>query len=131
MDETDDMLNIDSLFDEEIQSSMIFIFISCIIALLAFLFLLFLCFKHDKLRKIVSIYMASPQTATALLDNLTRHGSDISMYVLPAVCLTLLLYAIIKVLVRCHRQFRRYHMTIYFYCMHGYNKVLQLPLSLN
>ncbi len=74
MDETEDILDIDSWFDDEIQSSMIFIFISCIIALIAFVFL---CFKHEKLRMIMSIYMASPNNAAALSDNPTRHRSDI------------------------------------------------------
>ncbi len=36
MDDTDDILDIDSWFDDKLQSSMIFIFIACIIALIAF-----------------------------------------------------------------------------------------------
>ncbi len=40
MDDTDDILEIDSWFNDEIQSSIIFIFISCIIAIIAFLLLL-------------------------------------------------------------------------------------------
>ncbi len=58
-----EQLDIDSCFDEE--SSMIFIFMSCIIALLAFILLAFLCFKHEKLRKLISLYMASPQVVNA------------------------------------------------------------------
>ncbi len=50
MDDTDDILDIDSWLDDEIQLSMIFNFISCIIAIIAFLFLLFLCYKHEQLR---------------------------------------------------------------------------------
>ncbi len=51
MDNTDKLLDIDSWFDEDAESSMIFMFVSCIIALLAFILLLFLHFKHEKLRK--------------------------------------------------------------------------------
>ncbi len=65
MDEADDILDIDSWFDDEIQSRMIFIFIFCIIALIAFLFLLFLCYKYEKLRKILSFYLTSSITAEA------------------------------------------------------------------
>ncbi len=43
MDNTDKLLDIDSWFDEDAESNMIFIFVSCIIALLAFILLLFLC----------------------------------------------------------------------------------------
>ncbi len=56
----DDILDIDSLFDDDAESSMIFVLISCLIALLAFLLLLFLCFKHGQLQKLLSLYMASP-----------------------------------------------------------------------
>ncbi len=63
MDDNDDILDIDSWFDDEIQSSMIFSFISCIIAIITFLFLLFLCYKHEKLRKILSFYLTSSNTA--------------------------------------------------------------------
>ncbi len=60
MDNTDDLLDIDSWFDEDAESSMIFNFVSCIIALLAFILLLFLCFKHERLRKLMSLYIISP-----------------------------------------------------------------------
>ncbi len=92
MNDTDDILDIDSWFDDEIQSSMIFNFISCIIVLIAFLFLLFLCYKHGKLRKILSFYLTSSNTAEVAMDNPSCHRSDIYMYRLSAVCLTLLLY---------------------------------------
>ncbi len=49
MDDNKDILDIDFWFDEDTESSMIFTFISCIIALVAFIFLIFLCFKHEKL----------------------------------------------------------------------------------
>ncbi len=44
-DDAEELLDIDSWFDEDSESSMIFIFVSCIIALVAFILLLFLCFK--------------------------------------------------------------------------------------
>ncbi len=62
---TNKQLDIDLWFDEDAESSMIFILVSCIIALLAFTFLVFLCFKHEKLRKLISLYMASPQFVNA------------------------------------------------------------------
>ncbi len=43
---TNKQLDIDSWFDEDAESSMIFILVSYIIALLAFIILVFLCFKH-------------------------------------------------------------------------------------
>ncbi len=43
-----DILDIDSWFDEDTESSMIFICISCIIVLVAFIVLIFLCFKQEK-----------------------------------------------------------------------------------
>ncbi len=45
MDDTEDILDIGSWFNDEIQSSMIFSFISCVIAIIAFIFLLFLCYN--------------------------------------------------------------------------------------
>ncbi len=41
MDNTDKLLDIDSWFDEDVESSMIFLFVSCIIAIFAFILLLF------------------------------------------------------------------------------------------
>ncbi len=68
MDEHDEILNIDSWFDDELQSSMIFIFISCIVAIIAFIFLVLLCYKHEKLRKILSFYLTTSNTAVAVAD---------------------------------------------------------------
>ncbi len=70
----------------------------------------------------MSIYMASPNNAADLSDNPTSHKSDIFMYLLSAVCLMLLVYATLKVLLLCYRQFLHYHTTTYFYCMHGHDK---------
>ncbi len=61
----DAILDIDSWFDDDEESNMIFVIISCLIALLAFLLLLFLCFKNGQLRRLLSLYMASPQTVNA------------------------------------------------------------------
>ncbi len=46
-DNANELLAIDSRFDEDAESSMIFIFVSCIIAILAFILLIFLCFEHE------------------------------------------------------------------------------------
>ncbi len=100
MDDSDNILDIDSWFNDELQSSMIFIFISCLIALIAFVLLLFLCYKHEKIRKILTFYMMSSHTAVASTDTSPCHRSDLYMYLLSAVCLTLFLYVILKLLLR-------------------------------
>ncbi len=46
-DNANELLDIDSWFDEDAESSMIFIFVSCIVALLAFI-LLFFCVLNTK-----------------------------------------------------------------------------------
>ncbi len=74
---TNEQLNIDSWFDEDAESSMIFIFVSCIIALLAFILMVFLCFQHEKLRKLISLYMASPQVVNAAALDSTCNTSNI------------------------------------------------------
>ncbi len=119
MDDTDDILDIHSWFDDETQSSMIFIFISCIIAIVAFLFLLFLCYKHEKLRKILSFYLTNYNTADVAVYTPSYNRCNINMFLLSAVCLTLLLHVILKVLLRWYRQFHLYHTTLHFHCMHG------------
>ncbi len=68
IDDAEELLDIDYWFDEDAESSMIFIFVSCIIALVAFIMLLFLCFKHERLRKLMSLYMTSPTAVTATMD---------------------------------------------------------------
>ncbi len=83
MDNSENMneqLHIDSWFDEDAESSIIFIFVSCIIALLAFILLVFLCFKHEKLRKLISLYMACP-----LLIAHATLATYFSTYCLPLV----------------------------------------------
>ncbi len=56
MDDNEDVLNIYYWFDEDTESSMIFIFISCTIALVAFFYLLFLCFKRETEKVYVILY---------------------------------------------------------------------------
>ncbi len=101
---SDNILDIDSWFDDELQSSMIFIFSSCIIALIAFVFLLFLCYKHEKMRKILTFYMiSSDMQHPAATDTSPCHRSDLYMYLLSTVCLTLLIYVILKILLRLYK----------------------------
>ncbi len=97
---TNEQLDIDSWFDEDVESSMIFIFVSCIIALLAFILLIFLCFKHEKLRKLISLYMASPQAVNAAALDSTCNTGNIFQYLLSAICILILLYAIVKIINR-------------------------------
>ncbi len=53
-----DILDIDKWFGDEIQSSMIFVFISCIIASIGFIFLIFLCYKH-KLQQAMAYFLTT------------------------------------------------------------------------
>ncbi len=129
MDDTDDILDIDSWFDDEIQSSIIFTIISCIIAIIAFLFLLFLWYKHEKLRKILSFYVTSSNTAEAAMYTPSCHWSDISLHLLSAVCLTLLLYVILKLLLWWCRQFGCYHVTLRYHRMRGPSTAIGIELS--
>ncbi len=91
---TNKQLDIDSWFDEDAESSMIFLFVSYIIALLAFILLVFLCFKHKKRRKLISLYMASPQVVNAVALDSTCNTGNIFQYLLSAICILILLYAI-------------------------------------
>ncbi len=108
-----------------------FIFISCIIALIAFIFLIALCFKHDKLRRFMSFYMASPQTVAASLDKSSCNRGNVFMYLLSAVCLMILLYVILILLFHGYRQFRLYHTTTDFLRRTDMKKDFQLLLPLS
>ncbi len=58
---TNEQLDIDSWFEEDAESSMIFIFVSCIIALLAFILLFFFMFQTRKTQKTdITLYGQSP-----------------------------------------------------------------------
>ncbi len=57
--------DIDSWFDDDAKSSMSFIYVPSIIQLLGFILLILLCFKHEKLRKLTSLNMASPPVVNA------------------------------------------------------------------
>ncbi len=94
----DDILDIDSWFDDDAEYSMIFVFISCLIALLAFLLLLFLCFKHGQLRRLLSLYMASPQAINASTLDPSCSSGYVLTYVLVVICILILTFAIIKVI---------------------------------
>ncbi len=102
--------------------SMIFIFVSCIIALLAFILLIFLCFKHEKLRKLISLYMASPQVVNAAAVDISSNTGDIFQYILSTICILILTYAIIKMIIHGCQYFRRYQTTTHFLCEHGHDK---------
>ncbi len=115
---TNEQLDIDSWFNEDAESSMIFIFVSCIIALLAFILLAFLCFKHEKLRKLISFYMASPQVVNAAALHSTCNTGHIFQYLLSTTCILILLYAIVKMIVRGSQYYHRYQTTTHFMCQH-------------
>ncbi len=101
---------------------MIFIFVSCIIALLAFILLVFLCFKHEKLGKLISLYMASPQVVNAAALDSTCNTSNIFQYILSTICILILLYAIVKMIIPGSQYFRRYQITTHFMCQHEHDE---------
>ncbi len=117
-----ELLTIDSWFDEDAESSMIFIFVSSIIALLALICLIFLCFKHEKLRKLISLYIASPQVVNAAAVNTSCNTGNIFLYIMSTICILILTYAIIKMIIRGCQYFRRYQTTTHFLCEHGHDK---------
>ncbi len=56
------------------------------------------------------------------MDTPTCHRNNIYMYLLSAVCLTLLPYVILSILLQWYRQFCHYHTTLHFHRMHGHDK---------
>ncbi len=103
MEDNNDILDINSLFDNDAESSMIFIFLSYIIAIIAFLVVLFSCFKHEKLCKQMSLYMISPPTVDAAADNISSNTGHILIYLLSIICILILAHAIIKSLTKSIR----------------------------
>ncbi len=127
---TNEQLDIDSWFDQDAEYSMIFIFVSCIIALLAFTVLVFLCFKHEKLRKLISLYMASPQVVNAAALDSTCNTGNIFQYLLSTICILILIYAINKMIICGSQYIHRYQTTTYFLCEHGYDKGPSMAIAL-
>ncbi len=125
-----EQLDIDSLFDEDAESSMIFISMSCMIALLAFILLVFVCFKHEKLRKLISLYMASPQVVNVTALDSTCNTGNIFQYLLSAICIWILLYAIIKRIIRSSQYFHRYQTTTHFMCEHEHDEGPSMAIAL-
>ncbi len=117
-----DILDIDTCFDDDIQSSMILIFIS-IVSIIAFIFLIFLCYKHEKLRRMISYYFTTSNVVNAQIDKTTaKEVSYIFIYLLITLCFVILLYVILKLFLKWYKQFQRYHTTLPFHGMHGHNK---------
>ncbi len=71
INKNNDILDIDTWFDDDIQSSMIFVFISSIVSIIAFIFLIFLCYKHEKLRGMISYYFTTSNAVNAQMDKTT------------------------------------------------------------
>ncbi len=119
---TNEQLYIDSWFNDDAESSMIFIFMSCIIALMAFILLVFLCFKHKKLRKLISLYIASPQDVSVTALDITCNAGNIFQYLLSAIGILSLLYDIVKMIIRGSHYFLRYQTTTHFMCQQEHDK---------
>ncbi len=100
---------------------------------LAFILLLFLCFKHEKLRKLMSLYMTSPRAITATMNTTSCSTSYILVYILSTICILILTYAIIKLFIHDCQHFRQYQTMKHFLCEHGHDKgpptVVALKLS--
>ncbi len=115
MDENNDILDINSWSDDELQSSMICIFVFCIVALISFLLLIFICYKHEQLCKILSFYLSPSNIAEAATDMPSAcSGTNIYIYLLTALCMMLLLYVILKLILRWYKHFCRYHTILHF-----------------
>ncbi len=85
---TNEQLDIDSWFNEDAESSMIFIFVPCIIALLAFILLVFLYFKHKKLRKLISCTLFSYIYITTIFHILpNKYYYDCSLTITNVYCI--------------------------------------------
>ncbi len=95
---------------------MIFIFLSCIIALLAFILLVLLCFK------LISHYKASPQFVNVTALDSTCNTGNIFQYLLSAICILILLYAIIKMIICGSQYFHTYQTTTHFLGEHKHDK---------
>ncbi len=127
---TNKLLDINSWFDEDAEFNMIFIFASCIIALRAFILLIFLCFKHEKLRKLISLYMASPQVVNDAAVDTSCNTGNIFQYILSTICILILTYAIIKMIFRSCQYLRRYQTTTHFLCEHRHDKGSSTAITL-
>ncbi len=114
MDNTDKLLDIDSWFDEDAESSMIFIFVSLHSSHLSCCFSCVLNTKNWG----NSCLCTWPATAV----NTSCNTGNIFMYILSSICILILTYAIIKILIRGCRYFRRYQTTTHLLCEHGHDK---------
>ncbi len=77
--------------------------------------------------------MANPQAVNAAALNSTCYTGNIFQYLLSAIYILILLYAIVKMIIRGIHYFRRYQTTAYFMCQHEHDKgpftVVALELS--
>ncbi len=77
--------------------------------------------------------MASPQTVNAVALDSTCNTGNIFQYLLSAICILILLYAIVKMIIRGSHHFRRYQTTTHFMCQHehdkGHSTAIALELS--
>ncbi len=77
--------------------------------------------------------MASPQAVNAGALDSTCNTGNIFQYLLSAICILILLYAIVKMIIRGSHYFRRNQTTTHFMCQHehdkGPSKAIALELS--
>ncbi len=77
--------------------------------------------------------MASPQVVNAAALDSTCNTGYIFQYLLSAICILILLYAIVKMIIRGSQYFHRYQTITHFMCEHEHDKgpstVIALELS--
>ncbi len=99
---------------------MIFIFITCIIGLIFCLLLIFLCYKNEKLHKILSFYLTTSNTAEATSDRMAKYTDvNIYIYLLTALCMTLPYLCHSKKMLWWYNYFCRQHTILHFSRLQG------------
>ncbi len=83
-----------------------------------------------KLRKLISLYIASPQVVNAAAVDTSSTTSNIFQYILSTICILILTDAIIKMIIRGDQYFHRYQTTTHFLCEHGHDKGPSISIAL-
>jgi len=114
----DDILELDAWFNTDMNYTMIFIFISSIVSVIAFIFLLFLCYKSGKFQYTLS-YLLGAGTGGANAQNIVNYTEVCAIHYLyfhlaVAIFVVAGVYIWINVIIKLYRHFRVYNTTLYF-----------------
>ncbi len=74
--------------------------------------------------------MASTQVVNAAALDSTLNTGSIFQYLLSAICILILLYAIIKIIIPGSQYFCRYQTTTHFMCEHEHDKGPSMAIAL-